>query len=129
MTLTELRVGNLVGYQDEDYNNNPNEIDFINPVLEITDRFVIINSTARVQLILGELIPIPLTEEWLLKFGLRRDQEVWTLIETAWGIFIERDENDWSITVNKEYQIASIKFVHQLQNLYFALTGNELELK
>lgn len=73
---------------------------------------------------------IPLTEEWLLKFG-----------------FITHDNHDYFIDISSVCDIHSwfsvfkaddfyyidafdikIRYVHQLQNLYFALTGEELEI-
>lgn len=65
---------------------------------------------------------ITLTEEWLLRFGFEKNGEPklngWWLkgicIEIIDGKFFER-----------RYGI-SLKHVHQLQNLYYALTGEEL---
>jgi hypothetical protein len=77
--------------------------------------------------------PIPLTEEWLLKFGL---------IELYWSednsnlnkdIQVGYFNNDFineEITLRYKKKVDfKIRYVHQLQNLYFALTGTELELK
>ena len=68
--------------------------------------------------------PIPLTEEWLLKFGF----EVYKF---------DHKENQYRfkdrlivIRDNLFYDYGTgviIKHVHQLQNLYFALTGEELK--
>ena len=62
--------------------------------------------------------PIPLTEEWLIKFGWK------SLLELA----IHINENamfEMFITV----EILRTMKVHQLQNLYFALTGEEPTIK
>lgn len=73
--------------------------------------------------------PIPLTEEWLKKFGLKNeitldeDQEehaVWRL-----GNFILIDEWNSGHYTPHEDSTYRIEYVHQLQNLYFALTGKE----
>ena len=61
---------------------------------------------------------IQLTEEWLLKFGFRK------VYKTCYQYkdFILDDRfimMDIDITIQ-------LKYVHQLQNLYFALTGEEL---
>ena len=77
----------------------------------------------------SDLIPIPLTEEWLIKFGFRKTWFGYDIIST--GIEIEPLENeDYTICINaNEYHIGeNFKYVHQLQNLYFALTNKELEL-
>ena len=62
--------------------------------------------------------PIPLTEEWLLKFGFERAYDTCYQYKN----FILNDKfimMDIDITIQ-------LKHVHQLQNLYFALTGEEL---
>ena len=76
--------------------------------------------------------PIPLTEEWLVKFGFEKD------IETkSWSILTSLEKFDYLFEISNKYQHyfqpdfarIDIKYVHQLQNLYFALTGEELTLK
>lgn len=76
--------------------------------------------------------PIPLTEEWLLNFGFKKHSE-FNFFEKE----IKPNKNfivDYSMQ-SKDYFLCdtdidtSIKCVHQLQNLYFALTGEELEIK
>lgn len=66
--------------------------------------------------------PIPLTEEWLMNFGsvdgFYLPNNIYTFVDfTLWdykeGYIIAKD----------------VKYVHQLQNLYFALTGEELTVK
>lgn len=70
--------------------------------------------------------PIPINEEWLLAFGFEKH------IDTSgykWCIgnfyIMQFGKNafycDYSL-------VFSVDFVHQLQNLYFALTQKELEL-
>ena len=77
----------------------------------------------------NDLIPIPLTEEWLIKFGFKKTWFGYENIST--GIEIEPLKNgDYTICINaNEYHVGeSFKYVHQLQNIYFALTNKELEL-
>jgi len=81
----------------------------------------------------NQVKPIPLTEEWLLKFGFVKskvssqfDKEKLT-IQIANELEYHKKGrvyfNSWAILEE------SIKYVHQLQNLYFALTGEELTFK
>lgn len=76
--------------------------------------------------------PIPLTADWLLKFGF---------LHLGIG-FVSSDDllfayagNDgkYEIFLYKEaeedFYLVHIEYVHQLQNLYFALTRKELTLK
>ncbi len=75
--------------------------------------------------------PIPLTDEWLVKFGLDQggyDFYFWTK-ETPTGLFsINGDpESGYGVRYNNEIE-PPLEYVHQLQNLYFALTGEELTI-
>lgn len=75
--------------------------------------------------------PITLTEEWLLRFGFDYKE----------GCYLHNHETAWeSLTGSlKEGKLhfygnsggigQPLKYVHQLQNLYHALTGEELQLK
>jgi hypothetical protein len=84
--------------------------------------------------------PIPLTEEWLLKF----DMEFTDGFSSSRKLYLNNYEHDISkITYSPKegllrlsngdtkgtMLIPHIKYVHQLQNLYFALTGIELTFK
>lgn len=74
--------------------------------------------------------PIPITEEWLLKFGfqkgkfdyLKNNLEILELNNN--GIF-----DAYCTDLEFSVFISEIKYVHSLQNLYFALTGEELTIK
>jgi len=77
--------------------------------------------------------PIPLTEEWLLKAGFEKSfkNDYWysirigdkrLLISILGNIEIEK----WDRTMIGFLSIC--EYVHQLQNLYFALTGEELQI-
>lgn len=76
--------------------------------------------------------PIPLTEEWLLKFGFEKR-----------GDFLHKDLlNDWTkiyfnlshgiiceLSINRHSCVIKCESVHQLQNLVYAITGEELTIK
>ena len=71
--------------------------------------------------------PLPLTEEWLLKFGL-------TKFDSQGGYCKVTDDYNFVVfTILGGYDndvcLYTIEYVHQLQNLYFALTGEELTTK
>ena len=85
---------------------------------------------------------IPLTEDWLLKFGFKQNLDKWfeinyftdcTLSAEKMGILINLCSNRCAILdTDTDQQSAMtakrIYYVHQLQNLYHALTGEELTL-
>lgn len=107
MKATDLRIGNLV--QDED-----------GVIIEINlKHFARIESK---ELSLDDIYGIPLTEEWLLKFGFENRE--FTFDKTPF--FLTKR------TAKKEYLYQAhtdrfqVKYVHQLQNLYFAVREDEL---
>ena len=69
--------------------------------------------------------PIPLTPEWLEKFGFENGVEFQggRLFYENEGITLEAPNAGNCLDFG-----LPCKYVHQLQNLYFALTGNELTL-
>ena len=84
--------------------------------------------------------PIPINEDWLLKRGFVKniyDSTVCSLdwFDLAYGYGYNAVEQNWYFAMDFEngngysclYQ--PLKHVHQLQNLYFALTGEELKIK
>ena len=73
-----------------------------------------------------ELTPIPLTEQWLLRCGFERTENH--------NIFLHPVNRFFSIILidgSYFYYVlhVEIKHVHEVQNLYYALTGEELKLK
>jgi len=119
MKASELRIGNLVSYHenisivhgitDPDYGNG----------IHIHYEHTCIGCE-------HELIePIPITEEWLVKFGFNTEDG---------KLYIS--PNGYAFTLQKNGVVKfmglifrkNMKYVHQLQNLYFALTGKELTI-
>lgn len=87
-----------------------------------------------------EIEPITLTAEWLAKMGFVWDESRYdgeTRIVRKGCLELHHDEDQpktgYSIALFDDGNIAfaghDIRYVHQLQNLYFALTGEELEIK
>lgn len=72
------------------------------------------------------LQPIPLSEDWLLKFGfVKNDYPYDDYVSPPFGLGM----NIIKISKDMEFFIFKLSYVHQLQNLYFALTGEELTIK
>jgi hypothetical protein len=68
--------------------------------------------------------PIPLTDEWLIKFGFESDGIEWWDGIICLGMF--KDGIYYLPTENLNDKVGQeFKYVHQLQNLYFALTGTD----
>jgi hypothetical protein len=66
---------------------------------------------------------ITLTEEWLVKFGVNKLHK--NIKVSYWNDDFLHEQ----MTLRINETLIKIKHVHQLQNLYFALTGEELTLK
>lgn len=121
MNANELRIGNLILVDGK--------------IVEITGikKSTVFLSDGFQMFIAGGIEPIPLTEEWLIKFGFdkvlhRNDKMYYRLndyfvIEDS-RVFLFGDDTFEILKLRQE-----IKYVHQLQNLYFALTGEELTIK
>ena len=112
MKATELRIGNLICNKE--------------------GTIVYVNTTHLTLLLYGienEFKLIPLTEEWLLKFGFEKSMS-WTYVIELKGnlkLVYYLGEKGWSIGFKSYSDFSNLEYVHQLQNLYFALTGEELK--
>ena len=76
---------------------------------------------------------IPLSEEWLKRFGFEKSMcdgtALFDLKKENLPLFFNGDKNGFmEVVLDIEPQVR-IKHVHQLQNLHFALSGQELTLK
>lgn len=113
MKANELRIGNLVEYFER---VTPINVVHLKYLLESSENFK----------------PIPLTEEWLLKFGIyfTSEKEWYQLTFTIKGLLFETASSMEGFTYNLCFDdMINIKYIHQLQNLYFALTNEELTIK
>lgn len=115
MKSNELRIGNIT---HEMFDGNWREV--------VVSSFDIYNQEEG----FIDLFPIPLTEEWLLKFGFvaNRYNDVFELYPLMFDCEYT-DKGEWNISYDGHPLSTEIQHVHQLQNLYFALTGEELTIK
>jgi hypothetical protein len=78
---------------------------------------------------LVDISPIPLSEEWLKRFGFEFEEGVFCKgridVENLMG-----DEYNLRIRIDNENSAFAnyVPFVHTLQNLFFFLTGEELTI-
>ena len=117
----EFRIGNLVEYDGRVF-----EIDSVSEVLPTLNT---------IEFGIGvvdwnNLKPIPLNEDWLVRFGFEKPAHSWNGDKfhlSEWDSY----PLNWCVAMNKNgaVLVEKLKYVHQLQNLYFALTGTELTLK
>lgn len=121
---TEVRIGNLVDFNgkvETVYAIRNSGVDFYRGK---TKKSVIMQSY-----VWEAIKPIPLTEEWLLKFGLDKLDGCFSLQTKRGNLIIEEDLCEITGNYNDIGFNAPCKYVHQLQNLYFTLTNEELKIK
>jgi len=109
MKANELRIGNYVETTDKRHNEKYIKVESI--------LFETINVQFR-EYNLKHIQPIPLTEEWLIKFGFKNHG-----IINSYCFVDEKLRIDY---LSNEYFPRHVEFVHELQNIYFALTGEDL---
>tara|TARA_R110000796_G_C14364505_1_gene413233 strand:+ start:311 stop:688 length:378 start_codon:yes stop_codon:yes gene_type:complete len=125
MKAKELRLDNLIRHIALGDNVK---------VSQVTKYFI---SADGITFNLEEFEPIPLTKEWLLKFGFEYKESDIYIIITGKFIIAVGSDGSYGLCNNKDSWDRGESFnnreilnhVHQLQNLYFALTGEELEIK
>lgn len=124
MKETELRIGNCINRGLA--KNTPLDDVIFYPVLVDVDILKKIST--------GDLVwdfePIKITEEWLVKIDFEKyaDHKWFGGPEGDLDISF-KDGEAWMVDFEGNIISAPLKYVHQLQNLYFALTGEELEIK
>jgi len=125
MKANELRIGSLVQFDpSKDWANGGADIE----VESIATDGINIGYEQYVGRTIREfkdIAPIPLTELWLLKFGFESNGAYFT--HSKEGLF-ELGKVDMAHIWDGAFTGSPCKYVHQLQNLYFALTGEELKI-
>lgn len=134
MDSKQLRIGNLLKYEDE-----------VAPVNAVwsNGNFELHSDILQFWLIEkgDELCDgVPITGEWLLKLGLEytkgggydlghkySKKYMPVLVEHEFSV--EMIDYNTAVWLEGNNAHVLIHYVHQLQNLYFALTGEELEVK
>lgn len=128
MEANELRLSNIVDYNGVNFkiysvrSPEPNADDYYNDKSIIT-----IWNNGLADVCIDDLNPIPLTEEWLIKFGFEKTKGYVFKIDKFSLFDHNYDQGNLFLKLNSQnVPLINIKYVHQLQNLYFALTGKEL---
>lgn len=147
MKATELRIGNIIFANWLNQGVEVEEITYMDSDSSIKKE---LGKYAINEISQDEYRPIILTEEWMLQFGFEMEEYE----EKENNRFTHPDNTDFDLVffkspndywcaynlaisstdkqLNPEPQILPIcspfKYVHQLQNIYFSLTGTELQL-
>jgi hypothetical protein len=126
MKANELRIGNLVNSQrgiSRIVEISNTEISYVH--FQIPDEEIGLWEDGKVE-------PIPLTADWLLKFGFEKEKYPDCFVYDNFVVFVNTG-TVIGMPIGKLYvstglvsYTVPLEYVHQLQNLYFALTGKEL---
>jgi len=130
MTANELRIGNYYAIAENSGIEYRKVIELVLYQDEYFSSEVNLNQAAK---------PIPLTEKWLLKLGFVKTRDEaspymdgeHTVISGRFTVFSKipltfNSVHGWFL--NKHQTELTIKYVHQLQNLYWCLCGEELKI-
>ena len=116
MNQDELRIGNYVSTPDNDihvWQFDRSDYDYYE---------------------MKDIKPIPLTEEWLIKLGFKPKEnnfiggQMWYIYEDPYTV-IDLINGKFEYELCEYERSIDVIFVHQLQNIYHALTNNELIIK
>ena len=132
MKANELRIGNLV---------NPKTICSILSIYGVGNYVCDIefchngneHDGAFAQIAVDQLAPIPITEDWLIKFGFEyvaNEDDGGSMIMKTYekGEIQFTYEGEGFVYYEKPWSDVQLNYVHELQNLYFALTDEELTI-
>ena len=117
MEASELRIGNFIKTKVKNHLKGILEDNILKASideLDICQNFTTTNG----------YYPIELSEEWLVRFKFKKskmDIRIWS----CGSLKIKEHTNGYKFKYIES--ITYIKYVHQLQNLYFALNKTELE--
>lgn len=105
MKIEEIRIGIYLKWKD-------------NGSIFAVDEMTMVDENFWVHIKRGDIIPIPLSEEWLIDFGFKKVEE-----------HIYLDKNDVAIFHSEGIYTARlimVEEVHQLQNVYLAADKKNL---
>ena len=109
MEAKELRIGNLFRFISTNF------IEYVSDIKTNGLKTPVINNVS-----IKDTEPIPLTKEWLIKFGFEEALNGW------WSPCEEYSYREGNFYLGANIFLAKIDYVHQLQNIYTVLQSIEL---
>lgn len=126
ISIRELRIGNLLEFEGKVVHVTSLSCDIDDEYGKTTDEKVGWNQVIALRC-------IPITSKWLKRLDVVEETFLLKLAYTDFFLrYSGKDSVDISIedlNGNNHFFRYNIKYLHQLQNLYFALTGEELTIK
>ena len=133
----ELRLGNIVQYNNTECfvydicSPQPRKGRYNNEFL------LTLSLNGLIDCLIDEIEPVELTEKWLIKFGFKYNKQIgWTkdglcldgpVVHFSFDLFRNESLTNYHLLDFVEIP-RLVEYVHELQNLYFALTNVELPL-
>lgn len=135
MNAQELRIGNWVLLKRDFYATKAGQPYKIRNVgVDYLDHWQDMGASDSLKA--SQVEPIPLTEEILLKAGFKNDSYANFSIKVADYAHLVYSFKEYTcITLSEFVTVADhdlnvkCEYVHQIQNLYFALTGTEIDIE
>ena len=134
METNEFRLGNLINRKF--WNPEPNkemscyDINFICFIDMNNINVKTLNRKEKFSIKKDEIVPIKLNTDWLVRFDFIKDDECFWCKNSINDDFKLTDKHSYDVDQFEFYyginSSIRIEYVHQLQNLYYALTGKEL---
>lgn len=127
MKTTELRIGNFIKYGADTLS-----------VKQFTERTILLNGLrdTLINIDSESAEPIPLTEEWLINLGFEKglistgNKEEYGYSKNLLMLLRFQESDNWyACPYGYPIGIERTFHVHQLQNIFYALTGKELTHK
>ena len=142
MKTSELRLGNYVGLDlDGEYLSDNGDIK--NAAYEVNDQYFIVDDISENELYLidqsnecfeweaNQISPLLITENWLLRFGfsMRDAFTGYKLVTEKYKLYYDNGELTFAdFDMGRALKFKGCKYIHQLQNLFFAMVDSELQL-
>ena len=117
MKAEELRIGNIIKFSESD------EIFLAYEIMP--SGFRVRNKNEDTWIEEWQFEGIEITQDWLVKFGFLKMNSTWW---TCYKNTNFRMSISFDLELSGNWTGIRIKYVHQLQNLFYALTGEELSL-
>ena len=122
MKIEELKIGNLVKAK-----NNKIDFFYVTDILRSGYLFLSDGYEDGYDSSIKDIEPIELTDEWLTKLGFESDGIEWWNGIICLGIY--KDGLNYLPTEEIHYRVGQkFEYVHQIQNLHYAITGDELNV-
>jgi hypothetical protein len=126
MKATELRIGNYLMDDESDtlvVVSRIESIEYTNWNSGDEFNIVVLEYGTKERYLEGDFRPIPLTEEWLKKSNLNFEKLGYKSLGVSFGV----TTLEIHFVIGNYYK--KIKYLHELQNLYFEFTDEELTFK